>query len=97
MTTLENVMDFIDQASGEDLESIATELTDRGVDFHCSKCEDHESECDCDDEDGDYEKNEFIRHLINRANQFGLQDLLDELKYEGERVGFYLNIKGGVS
>ena len=40
-------------------------------------------------------KNEFIRHLINRANQFGLQDLLDELKYEGDRVGAYLNIKGG--
>lgn len=97
MTTLENVMDFIDQASSEDLESIATELTNRGVDFHCTECESHECECDCDDEEDDYEKNEFIRHLINRANQFGLQDLLDELKYEGERVGFYLNIQGGVS
>ena len=93
--TLDDVMSFISEADESDLESIAEELTDRGVDFHCSECEDHECECDCDDEDGDHEKNEFIRHLIIRANQFGLQDLLDELKYEGDRVGAYLNIKGG--
>ncbi|WP_151837168.1 hypothetical protein [Acinetobacter johnsonii] len=93
--TLDDVMSFISEADESDLESIAEELTDRGVDFHCSECEDHECECDCDDEDCDHEKNEFIRHLINRANQFGLQDLLDELKYEGDRVGAYLNIKGG--
>jgi len=93
--TLDDVMSFISEADESDLESIAEELTDRGVDFHCSECEDHECECDCDDEDGDHEKNEFIRHLINRANQFGLQDLLDELKYEGDRVCAYLNIKGG--
>ena len=93
--TLDDVMSFISEADESDLESIAEELTDRGVDFYCSECEDHECECDCDDEDGDHEKNEFIRHLINRANQFGLQDLLDELKYKGDRVGAYLNIKGG--
>jgi len=93
--TLDDVMSFISEADESDLESIAEELTDRGVDFHCSECEDHECESDCDDEDGDHEKNEFIRHLVNRANQFGLQDLLDELKYEGDRVGAYLNIKGG--
>lgn len=93
--TLDDVMSFISEADESDLESIAEELTDRGVDFHCSECEDHECECDCDDEDSDHEKNEFIRHLVNRANQFGLQDLLDELKYEGDRVGAYLNIKGG--
>ena len=93
--TLDDVMSFISEADESDLESIAEELTDRGVDFHCSECEDHECECDCDDEDGDHEKNEFICHLVSRANQFGLQDLLDELKYEGDRVGAYLNIKGG--
>ena len=93
--TLDDVMSFISEADESDLESIAEELTDRGVDFYCSECEDHECECDCDDEDSDHEKNEFIRHLINRANQFGLQDLLNELKYEGDRVGAYLNIKGG--
>ena len=93
--TLDDVMSFISEADESDLESIAEELTDRGVDFHCSECEDHECECDCDAEDGDHEKNKFIRHLVNRAKQFGLQDLLDELKYEGDRVGAYLNIKGG--
>ena len=94
--TLDDVMKFISEADESDLESIAEELTDRGVDFHCSECEDHECDCDCDDEDDDCEKNEFIRHLVNRANQFGLQDLLDELRYEGDRVGAYLNIQGGV-
>lgn len=94
--TLDDVTSFINEADESDLESIAEELMDRGVDFHCSECENHECECDCDEDGGDHEKNEFIRHLINRANQFGLQDLLDELKYEGDRVGALLNIKGGV-
>ncbi len=95
--TLDDVMTFISEADESDLESIANELTDRGVDFYCSECAEHECECDYDEEDVEYEKNEFIHHLINRANQFGLQDLLDELKYEGDRIGAYLNIKGGVS
>ncbi|NWK73762.1 hypothetical protein HYG93_05550 [Acinetobacter sp. SwsAc6] len=94
--TLDDVMSFINEADESDLESIAAELTDRGVDFHCSECENHECECDCDEDGSDHEKNEFIHYLINRANQFGLQDLLDELKYEGDRVGAFLNIKGGV-
>lgn len=54
--TLDDVMSFISEADKSDLESIAEELTNRGVDFHCSECESHECECDCDDEDGDYEK-----------------------------------------
>ena len=54
--TLDDVMSFISEADESDLESIAEELTDRGVDFHCSECEDHECECDCDDEDSDHEK-----------------------------------------
>lgn len=32
-----------------------------------------------------------IQYLINRANQFGLEDMLDELRREGESVGVYLN------
>ena len=93
--TIEDVCDFIWTAHNNHLNRIADELVDSGYEFECIECEEHECECDCDDEDGDHEKNEFIRHLINRANQFGLQDLLDELKYEGDRVGAYLNIKGG--
>lgn len=33
-----------------------------------------------------------IQYLINRANQFGLDDMLDELKREGQSVGAYLDI-----
>lgn len=32
-----------------------------------------------------------IQYLINRANQFGLDDMLDELKREGHSVGAYLD------
>lgn len=38
-------------------------------------------------------KKELIRELIERANQFGLDDMLDELKREGERVGAYLKVE----
>lgn len=31
-----------------------------------------------------------IRHLIERVNMFGLQDMLNDLKREGERIGVYL-------
>lgn len=33
-----------------------------------------------------------IRHLIERANIFGLEDMLDDLKREGNRIGAYLNL-----
>lgn len=92
---LEDVMKFINEADISDLEKIANELTDRGVDYYCSECEDHECECDCDDDE--YQKQEFIRELINRGNQFGLQELLDDLMYEGERIGAYLKIQGGAT
>lgn len=31
-----------------------------------------------------------IRHLIERINIFGMEDMLDDLKREGERIGIYL-------
>ena len=34
-----------------------------------------------------------VRHLIERVNIFGIEDMLDDLKREGERIGVYL--KGG--
>lgn len=34
-----------------------------------------------------------IRYLINQANQFGLSDMLEQLKNEGVRVGAYLKPK----
>ena len=31
-----------------------------------------------------------VRHLIERVNIFGVEDMLDDLKREGERIGVYL-------
>lgn len=36
-----------------------------------------------------------IRHLIERINVFGLEDMLDDLKREGERIGVFMT--GGKS
>lgn len=33
-----------------------------------------------------------IQYLINRANQFGLDDMLEELKREGDRIGAYIKL-----
>lgn len=33
-----------------------------------------------------------IQYLINRANQFGLDDMLNELKREGDRIGAYIKL-----
>lgn len=35
-----------------------------------------------------------IRHLIERANIFGIEDMMDDLKREGERIGVYLSTGG---
>ncbi|RKG35166.1 hypothetical protein D7V21_05130 [Acinetobacter guerrae] len=31
-----------------------------------------------------------VRHLIERVNVFGLDDMLDDLKREGERIGVFM-------
>ena len=36
---------------------------------------------------------ETIKHLIDQANIFGVNDMLDQLKNEGMRVGAYLKPK----
>ena len=36
---------------------------------------------------------ETIKHLIDQANRFGINDMLDQLKNEGMRVGAYLKPK----
>ena len=36
---------------------------------------------------------ETIKHLIDQANKFGVNDMLDQLKNEGMRVGAYLKPK----
>lgn len=90
-TTLEDVIDFMNSASDSDLHTIADELQENGYEFECYECETHVCEEfeDVYEEDLQKERNDFIRFLIDRANQFGLDDMLEELKREGDRIGAY--------
>lgn len=91
---IKEIIDFIEtDACRTELHEIASALEDNGYEFECSECEEREIHgCGCEyDVDEDYERNEFIKHLIARANQFGLSDMLEELKREGNRVGAYLD------
>lgn len=92
--TIEDVIDFIQEAKWCRLDEIADALGDAGFEFTCDECETHECGVHDSAEDVDLAKKELIRELIERANQFGLDDMLDELKREGERIGAYL--KAGV-
>lgn len=87
--TLEDVLGFISSSSGSDLNTIADEMKESGFEYECLECEEHE--CHHDEEMAEV-KNEFIHYLVERNNQFGLDDMLDELKREGERVGAYLKV-----
>lgn len=92
MTTLEDVLAFICTASSQDLHQIENEMTDHGFEFTCDECENHEcDECYHDEEMEDV-RNDFIHRLVERNNQFGLDDMLDDLKREGERVGAFLKV-----
>lgn len=91
--TIENVCDFIWTAHGNHLNRIADELVDSGYEFECPECEKHECLVHDSTEDVDLAKKELIRELIERANQFGLNDMLDELKCEGQRIGAYLKLE----
>lgn len=91
--TLEEVIAFIATASPSDLSDIADEIQEQGYEFECYECETHECE-ECDhNEEMDELRDEFIHKLVRRNNQFGLDDMLDELKREGERVGAYLRVE----
>ena len=86
-TTLQDVLDFISNASSSDLSDIADEIQENGYEFECYECETHEcEEYDCS-EDFDAEKREFLQDLVLRFDQFGLADMLQELKHECNRLG----------
>lgn len=93
--TLEDVLGFISSAGDSDLNAIADEMVENGYEYECLECETHECEeheCNHDEEMAEV-KNEFIHHLVERNNQFGLDDMLDELKREGQRIGAYLKVE----
>lgn len=91
-TTLEDVLAFIATASSSDLSDIADEIQENGYEFDCYECETHVCEEfeDVYKEELQQARDDFIRELVRRANQFGLDDMLDELRREGQCVGAYL-------
>ncbi|OTG85556.1 hypothetical protein B9T31_12255 [Acinetobacter sp. ANC 4558] len=91
--TLEDVINFIESASDSDLSTIVSEITEKGYEYECYECETHEcEECSCD-EDMNEEKENFIRHLAQRLNQFGLDDMLSELEEEARSFGMYIKLR----
>lgn len=95
-TKLEDVLAFIATASSSDLSNIVDEIQENGYEFECYECETHECEdpyCDHDEELKNT-RDDFIRDLVRRGNQFGLDDMLQELKREAHQIGAYLNERG---
>ncbi len=73
---LNDVTDFISEATKSELESITEALASKGLNvafLHLDSA--------------------TVAHLISQANQFGIKDMLLELKQAGEKVGSYLNLK----
>lgn len=95
-TTFEDVLAFIATASSSDLSNIADEIQENGYEFECLECETHECEephCDHNEDLKDI-RDDFIRDLVRRGNQFGLDDMLQEFKREAHQIGAYLNERG---
>lgn len=94
--TLENVLKFIELADRHEQLDIANALENAGFEFICYECEMHEcDECDCE-EDFTYEKREFLQNLAYRADHFGFDDMLSELKSECNQLGVNLKVQRGV-
>ena len=91
--TFDDVSDFIWTASSFDLSRIADEIVDNGYEFECSECETYECEEHDSSEDVEVAKRELLQSLARRLDQFGLDDMLEELKSECELVGVNLKIK----
>lgn len=90
--TLEDVLEFVVTASVEQMEEIETALDDANHVFYCSECDDRQhSDCDSPEEVSTLAKKELLQQIIRAGNQFGLDDMLNELRREGESHGVYLN------
>lgn len=91
--TLEDVLSFVRTATVSDLSDIADAMMEAGYEYECYECEVHEcEECNCADEINE-EKENFIRHLAQRLNQFGLDDMLSELETEAGEFGVYIKLR----
>ena len=72
---VDEVVEFIESANKSDLQTLQSAIDDRALPMQASLAE------------FDYET---LRHLVERANMFGIDDMLDSLSREAERCGLYL-------
>lgn len=93
--TIVDVSDFIWTANSNTLSRIADDLVDSGYEFECSECEEHECEVHDSTEDVALAKHQFLQHLSNRLDQFGLSDMLSELEDECRILGVNLKLERG--
>lgn len=95
--TIEDVSSFIFTAQPYHLNQIADELVDSGYEFECSECETHECDVHDSTEDIEIAKRQFLQNLANRLDQFGLSDMLSELKDECNLLGVNLKLERGAA
>lgn len=81
---VEDVIEFIEDADKDDLDSILESCKKALSEYQ-----------DYHDVFEEFDK-ATIRYLVNRANTFGLAEMLSELKSEGERIGAYFDTRGSV-
>lgn len=95
--TIEDVSHFIQEAKWNQLDEIADALEDAGFEFTCNECETHECGAHDSTEDVALAKHQFLQHLSNRLDQFGLDDMLSELKDECRINGVNLKLERGAA
>lgn len=94
-TTLKDVIEFIQEAKWDQLDEISDALENAGFEFTCDECEEHECEVHDSTEDVALAKHQFLQHLSNRLDQFGLSDMLSELEDECRILGVNLKLERG--
>lgn len=90
--SLDQVVEYIERANSEELESISDALDGRYL--HFGVISDDDDECGCDLElEAEEARKLTIIDFIERINQFGLKEGLDELRREGFMLGAHLQLE----
>lgn len=86
---INDILEFIDNADMHELSEISDAITDQGYEFECDVCDNHV--CDHEEEIHD-SRFELLQSLVNRLDQFGLDDMLEEMKKECYQVGVNMRV-----
>lgn len=97
MTNLHDVIKFLNDTDEASRRAVVNELAEMGVDYECSSCNGDDG-CDCDEHECDCNEDiqlairDVIVDLVNRANLYGLDDMLENLKQIAWNYGANLKI-----